>query len=108
MEYNTELISNNVNPYINALKTERNLTVKSTKAYYSDLSSFLNWLLDNKVDEIDITIINSYIYWLQNTKKMKDTSIKRKYVTLKSFSKYLVYKKLTWDSKKVKTPLSYS
>ena len=91
MEYNTELIINNVNPYINALKTERNLTEKSTKAYYSDLSSFLHWLLDNKIDEIDIPIINSYIYWLQNTRNMKDTSIKRKYVTLKSFSKYLVY-----------------
>ena len=98
MKYNTELISNNVNPYINALKTERNLTEKSTKAYYSDLSSFLHWLLDNKIDEIDIPIINSYIYWLQNTRKMKDTSIKRKYVTLKSFSKYLVYKKLILNS----------
>jgi len=98
MEYNTKIISNNVNPYINALKTERNLTVKSTKAYYSDLSSFLHWLLDNKIDEIDIPIINSYIYWLQNTRKMKDTSIKRKYVTLKSFSKYLVYKKLILNS----------
>lgn len=98
MKYNTEIISNNVNPYINALKTKRNLAVKSTKAYYSDLSSFLHWLLDNKVDEIDIPVINSYIYWLQNTRKMKDTSIKRKYVTLKSFSKYLVYKKLILNS----------
>lgn len=98
MEYSTEIINNNISIYINALKTERNLTEKSTKAYYSDLSNFLSWLLDNKIDIIDITVINSYIYWLQNTRKMKDTSIKRKYVTLKSFSKYLVYKKVIMNS----------
>ncbi|WP_026883459.1 tyrosine-type recombinase/integrase [Clostridium akagii] len=98
MEYSTEVINNNIKLYINTLKTERNLTEKSTKAYYSDLSNFLHWLLDNKVDKIDVTVINSYIYWLQNTKKMKDTSIKRKYVTLKSFSKYLLYKKIILNS----------
>lgn len=98
MEYNIENINININTYLSTLKTERNLTNKSTKAYYSDLSSFLSWLQDNKIIIIDSKVINSYIYWLQNTKYMKDTSIKRKYVTLKSFSRYLVNKKIIISS----------
>lgn len=98
MECSTKIISNNINSYISTLKIERNLTEKSTKAYYSDLSSFLSWLQENKIDNIDISTINSYIHWLQNAKQMKDTSIKRKYVTLKSFFKHLVSKKVIPNS----------
>lgn len=94
MQCNIEFISNNVNNYINALKTERNLAEKSMKAYYSDLSNFLHWLQENQIDKIDISSISLYIHWLQNTKQMKDTSIKRKYVTLKSFFTYLVSKEI--------------
>jgi integrase/recombinase XerC/integrase/recombinase XerD len=94
MEYTTQVINSYIDNYISTLKTERNLSEKSTKAYYSDLSNFLYWLQENKISNIDINEINLYIHWLQNTKHIKDTSIKRKYVTLKSFSKYLVSKKI--------------
>ncbi|MBI6874909.1 tyrosine-type recombinase/integrase [Clostridium aciditolerans] len=90
MECNVKIMSDNINNYISTLKIERNLTEKSTKAYYSDLSSFLRWLKENSINTINISTINSYIFWLQNIKEMKDTSIKRKYVSLKSFFKYLV------------------
>jgi integrase/recombinase XerC/integrase/recombinase XerD len=92
MDYTTEIITRNIDIYINTLKVERNLSEKSIKAYYSDLISFNSWLQKNDVTYIDIGVINSYINWLQNTKHMKDTSIKRKYVTLKSFSKFLLIK----------------
>ncbi|MDP4147385.1 MAG: tyrosine-type recombinase/integrase [Bacillota bacterium] len=98
MECSIIIIETNIRTYINTLKIERNLTDKSTKAYYSDLSSFLLWLKENNVNTVDINTINSYINWLQNSKQMKDTSIKRKYVTLKSFFKYLINKKIIDNS----------
>lgn len=90
MECNIKIISDNINNYISTLKIERNLSEKSTKAYYSDLTSFLRWLQESSIATINISTINSYIFWLQNINEMKDTSIKRKYVSLKSFFKYLV------------------
>lgn len=94
MAHHNTIVHNNITYYINTLKIERNLSEKSIKAYYFDLSNFSNWLQENNTNIIDNNTINSYISWLQNIKQMKDTSIKRKYVTLKSFFKYLLNKKL--------------
>lgn len=98
MSHHNTLVHNNINNYINTLKIERNLSEKSIKAYYSDLSNFSDWLQENSTNIIDNNIINSYISWLQEIKQMKDTSIKRKYVTLKSFFKYLLNNKLIYNS----------
>lgn len=98
MECNFENISININNYINTLRIERNLSEKSIKAYYSDLTNFVDWLKENFIELIDINTINSYIFWLQTTRKMKDTSIKRKYVSLKAFFKYLVNNKIIGTS----------
>ncbi|NRT75528.1 site-specific integrase [Clostridium beijerinckii] len=94
MSHFNDTIYNNITNYINTLKIERNLSEKSIKAYYSDLSSFSIWLKNSDSDIIELDLINLYISWLQNTKQLKDTSIKRKYVTLKSFFKFLLTKKL--------------
>jgi len=87
-------IKEHLNSYISSLKTERNLSEKSIKAYYSDLSSLINWLTENNYPSITHSQINFYIEWLQNSKKLKDSSIKRHYVTIKSFFKYLINNKL--------------
>lgn len=94
MSHFNDTIYNNITNYINTLKIERNLSEKSIKAYYSDLSSFSIWIKNSDSNIIELDLINLYISWLQNTKQLKDTSIKRKYVTLKSFFKYLLNKKL--------------
>lgn len=94
MEFYVEEIKQHANYYLTSLKTERNLSDKSIKAYRSDLISFINWLKENELSIIDRKSINAYIEFLQNHKHLKDSSIKRKYVTLKSYFKYLVHKKV--------------
>ena len=93
MEFNYETLRNYVDNYITSLKTERNLSPKSTKAYYSDLSGLLTWLSQNQHTQIDNDILNNYIECLQSERNLKDSSIKRKYVTLKSFFNFLAFKK---------------
>ncbi len=94
MEFYVEKIEHNINHYLTSLKTEKNLSDKSIKAYHSDLSNFLSWLKEKEYLKIDDEIVNIYIKYLQNEKKLKDSSIKRKYVALKSYFKYLVHKKV--------------
>lgn len=80
--------------YISSLKTERNLSEKSIKAYYSDLSNLLKWFEQNEYLNFDNTHLNLYIKYLQNKTNLKDTTIKRKYITIKAFSKFLVQNKV--------------
>ncbi|TAH58949.1 MAG: recombinase XerC [Gottschalkiaceae bacterium] len=94
MEFYVEIIEQHTDNYLTSLETERNLSEKSIKAYRSDLSNFINWFQENKISTIDSKGITTYIKHLQNHKHLKDSSIKRKYVTLKSYFKYLVHKKV--------------
>jgi integrase/recombinase XerC/integrase/recombinase XerD len=90
MGFNLSNIDNYVHSYINTLKTEKNLSSKSIKAYLSDLSCIIQWLKENNISSLDAKTLREYINWLQSTKQLKDSSIKRKYITIKSFFKYLV------------------
>jgi len=94
MELSTRNLNGYIDSYITSLKTERNLSQLSIKAYYSDLMNLLSWLLQANCEKIDMDSICSYIDWLQNHKKIKDSSIKRKYITIKSFFRYLVIKEV--------------
>lgn len=93
MDLNVSKIQEHINSYINSLRVERNLSEKSIKAYNCDLTDLSNWLKENNHPRVDHANISLYIDWLKNEKHLKDSSIKRKYVTLKSFFKYLIYKK---------------
>ncbi|MFZ5968348.1 MAG: site-specific tyrosine recombinase/integron integrase [Bacillota bacterium] len=98
MDFNAGNFLRHIDHYITSLKIERNLSEKSIKAYYYDLSSLIDWFQENNYSEIDNAHINLYINWLQNKKHLKDSSIKRRYVTLKSFFKYLVQKNYILNS----------
>ena len=84
--------------YISSLKTERNLSEKSIKAYYSDLSNLIIWMKENNCLELENVQISLYIKWLQTNRKLQDSSIKRKYVTIKTFYKYLISNKIISQS----------
>jgi len=88
-----EYLVKHLDSYISSLKTERNLSNTSIKAYYSDLSSLLNWMRDNQYTNINDFPIRDYILWLQGNRNLEDSSIKRHYVTIKSFFKYLTINK---------------
>ncbi len=83
--YSTKDYLENMRIYLRELKTSRNLDNKTIKAYNSDLSMFHTWLEERNAEFINSDTINEYIEMLQNDKKLKDTSIKRKFISLKSF-----------------------
>lgn len=80
----TEYLSS-VEAYLRHLKVSRNLDNKSIKAYRSDLQHFGGWLQSSDNNFKEAQCIWLYIETLQSEKKHKDSSIKRKYISLKSF-----------------------
>ncbi len=71
--------------FINYLQATKNLSAKTLKAYKSDLTQFFNFEKD--VLNPDIC---AFISHLNNDLKLKDTSIRRKIITLKNFYDYLL------------------
>lgn len=71
--------------FIDYLKVTKNLSDKTLSAYSSDLHQFFAYEQD--ILHPDLC---SFISYLSSKLKLKDTSIRRKIVTLKSFYAYLV------------------
>ncbi|MDE6355952.1 MAG: tyrosine-type recombinase/integrase [Clostridia bacterium] len=70
--------------FINYLHATKNLSNKTLKAYTSDLKQFFNF--ERKILSPDIC---GFIAHLNNELKLKDTSIRRKIITLKNFYDFL-------------------
>jgi len=82
--------TNYINKFLNEIKNTKNLSEKTIKAYKSDLLDFflfVNELINNK------SIID-YIDYLNNHKQLKDTTIKRKIITIKQIVNYLYSKRV--------------
>jgi len=82
--------SNSVDKYLRYLKVSRNLDDKSIKAYRSDLRQYGKWLQDSQKNFKEALSISLFVENLQNNKKHMDSSIKRKYICLKSFYCYTI------------------
>ncbi|MCL2522746.1 MAG: tyrosine-type recombinase/integrase [Erysipelotrichales bacterium] len=82
MRYSTILCNN----FITNIENSKNLSILTIKAYISDLNDFINF----DGDEIVSKDLISYINYLRTVKNLKDTSIKRKLVTISLFYNYLV------------------
>ncbi len=96
--YNT-----NVSTYLRHLKVSRNLDDKSIKAYKSDLEQFGMWLKSNQTEKEITDTVSLYIESLQKGGKHKDTSIKRKFISLKSFYSHTFGNDLSFKSIKFKS-----
>ena len=83
-------ITNYINKFLNEIKNTKNLSEKTIKAYKSDLIDF--FLFVN--DVINSKNIIDYIDYLNNYKQLKDTSIRRKIITIKQFVNYLYAKRI--------------
>lgn len=81
-----------IEKYISFLIIEKNLSPKSIKAYVSDLNRLHNWLKENKVEAITSDILHSYFHSFNSAGILKDSTIKRKYITFKAFFLFLVQK----------------
>ena len=71
--------------FINNLQTTKNLSDKTLSAYTSDLNQFFSY--EQNIFNPDIC---SFISFLSSKLKLKDTSIRRKIITLKCFYSYLI------------------
>ena len=71
--------------FINYLKATKNLSPKTLAAYSSDLRQFVSY--EHDILNPDIC---SFISYLSDNLNLKDTSIRRKIITLKNFYDYLL------------------
>lgn len=71
--------------FINFLQTTKNLSSKTLTAYSNDLKQFFEF--ENDVLNPDICTFVAYLY---TDLKLKDTSIRRKIISLKIFYEYLI------------------
>lgn len=76
---------NYLSNFINYLQATKNLSEKTLKAYKSDLKQFFGYEKD--VLRPDIC---AFISYLSRQLRLKDTSIRRKIITLKNFYNYLI------------------
>ncbi|WP_411349782.1 tyrosine-type recombinase/integrase [Paenibacillus sp. WLX2291] len=93
MKLNIEHYHTYITKYINHLHIEKNLSNKSIKAYVSDLNRLSIWLHEHKFEYITEEIIHLYFAELSQHSTLKDSTIKRKYITFKSFFAYMAQKK---------------
>ncbi len=70
------------------LKVERNFSEHTSRAYVSDILSFLLWLENTPVEEADYDKLREYIYFIQRF-DYKKTTLARKIAALRTFYKYL-------------------
>ncbi len=79
---------NIIDDYISFIKVTKNLSNNTLAAYYLDLKQFM--LFEPNILTPDIC---SYLGYLTDKLKLKDTSIRRKIITLNNFYDYLITQK---------------
>lgn len=85
-------IKNNINNYLDYCKSQKRLDEKTLKAYHIDLNQFSDKIIIRSINEINISILENYISFLNNIYKPK--TVKRKLATIKAFFHYLEYKNI--------------
>jgi len=84
---------NYLSDFINYLQATKNLSDKTLKAYSSDLKQFFDF--EKNILHPDIC---AFISFLNINLKLKDTSIRRKIITLKNFYNYLIDNEIIYTS----------
>ncbi len=81
-------MKNFITKFLTHVQTTKNLSPQSIKAYRSDLNHYIHFNPD-----INAPNICEYISFLSNNLHLKDSSIRRKIITLKMFYAYLLAQK---------------
>lgn len=87
--YLTEKLPTDTDNFLEVCRASKNLSPRTTISYRSDLGLLANYCKDTGIVEIGPEEINNYITGLLDA-GYRDTTIKRKIITLKLFFKYLV------------------
>lgn len=75
---------------------ERNFSVHTARAYYSDILSFLIWLEDENCENVNFSKVREYLHFIQKF-NYKKTTVARKIASLRTFYKFL-YRERKVDS----------
>lgn len=81
---------NNLNNFIIETINTKNLSSKSIKAYKSDIEDFILFKDINRINRVNSELIIKYINHLNTERHLKDTTIRRKIISLKLFTTYLL------------------
>lgn len=92
MEISIVELNEYIQQYELYLSAERNLSLKSIKAYLSDLNGLLNWLNNQNHTIATKQNVRLYLESLSINTHLKEPTIKRKYICIKAFFSYLVQK----------------
>lgn len=101
--YNTKNSNNDINTYILYLKTNRNIDIKTEKAYKCDLTLLFKWCNNQQISILKSKTLQQYISYLLDEKHLKDTTIKRKYIVFKAFLKYIDHSDIIYNKLSFKT-----
>lgn len=77
-----------LNSFLEYLDIEKNYSINTINSYNKDISSFISFLKQNNIDNVDYNIIRKYLIYLYE-KKYKNKTIARHISSLKSFYKFL-------------------
>lgn len=90
MRLSTRNLNSYIKQYETYLSVERNLSLKSIKAYLSDLNRLVEWLDTKHIQDVTRENLRMYLEQLNSEHTLKDSTIKRKYICFKAFFNYLV------------------
>lgn len=75
------------------IEIERNFSKHTVKAYTSDILSFLIWLNDKSVEEVNYQTLKEYLLFIQKFNYSKTTTA-RKIASIRTFYRYLYREKI--------------
>ncbi len=87
--------------FVHYLESECGMAKNTVLAYSRDLDRFLEWLKTKKVSsphQVDLSRLQDYVAFLQETVQLAASSIARNLVSLKLFFRYLVLEGVLLDS----------
>jgi|AGTN01.3.fsa_nt_gi Site-specific recombinase XerD len=91
-------MQSDIKDFLNEIQCTKNLSTKTINSYGYDLYGFHNHIKPLTVEQAGIEEIHNYVSFLSDERRLKDTSIRRKIISLKLFYKYLADKnKITSD-----------
>lgn len=77
-------LEKHLDSFIMEIKNTKNISIKSIKAYYSDILNFIKFTNEQNNKMVNSENIIKYIDSLRTLKKLKDSSIKKKNYIIKN------------------------
>ncbi len=103
--YFTTNFETDINKYILFIKTNKNIDIKTEKAYFSDLSQLNKWCCENSIQQLNDIVLQNYIVYLIDDSNLKSSTVKRKVIVYKSFFTFMkcdeiIYQKIAFKIEK--------